>query len=57
MPKIQNTKGKNPMLTKVSRGDPALLNYARQTYGTLDLSDEQWKKAEDHYKVINIFNI
>ncbi|KAF7993936.1 hypothetical protein HCN44_011205 [Aphidius gifuensis] len=51
MPKIQNTKGKNPMLTKVSRGDPALLNYARQTYGTLDLSDEQWKKAEDHYKI------
>lgn len=51
LPKIQNTKVKNPMLTRVSRSDPALLNYARQTYGTLDLSDEQWKKAEDHYKV------
>lgn len=44
-------KAKNPMLTKVSRSDPALLQYARQTFGTLDLSEEQWKKAEDHYKV------
>jgi len=39
------------MLTKISRNDPALIHYARQTFGTLDLSEEQWKKAEDHYKV------
>ena len=45
-------KGKNPMLTKISRSDPALIQYAKQTFGTLDLSEEQWKKAEDHYKVI-----
>ncbi|XP_057321513.1 uncharacterized protein LOC130665214 isoform X2 [Microplitis mediator] len=50
-PKIQNNKNKNPMLSKICRNDPALAQYARQTYGTLDLSEEQWKKAEDHYKI------
>ncbi|XP_020280831.1 SURP and G-patch domain-containing protein 1 isoform X2 [Pseudomyrmex gracilis] len=49
--KGQNTKTKNPMLTKISRNDPALIQYAKQTFGTLDLSEEQWKKAEDHYKI------
>ncbi|XP_063983107.1 arginine-glutamic acid dipeptide repeats protein-like [Diachasmimorpha longicaudata] len=50
-PKGQNAKGKNPMLTKICRNDPALIQYARQTFGTLDLGEEQWKKAEDHYKI------
>ncbi|XP_014487929.1 PREDICTED: bromodomain-containing protein 4-like isoform X2 [Dinoponera quadriceps] len=50
-PKGQHVKSKNPMLTKISRNDPALIHYARQTFGTLDLSEEQWKKAEDHYKI------
>ncbi|KYN09892.1 SURP and G-patch domain-containing protein 1 [Trachymyrmex cornetzi] len=49
--KRQHVKSKNPMLTKISRNDPALIHYARQTFGTLDLSEEQWKKAEDHYKI------
>lgn len=49
--KEQDIKLKNPMLTKISRNDPALIHYARQTFGTLDLNEEQWKKAEDHYKV------
>ncbi|KAL0111332.1 hypothetical protein PUN28_012907 [Cardiocondyla obscurior] len=49
--KRQQIKSKNPMLTKISRNDPALIHYARQTFGTLDLSEEQWKKAEDHYKI------
>lgn len=49
--KPQHTKPKNPMLSKISRNDPALIQYARQTFGTLDLSEEQWKKAEDHYKI------
>lgn len=51
MTKTQHPKGRNPMLTKISRNDPALIHYARQTFGTLDLSEEQWKKAEDHYKI------
>lgn len=50
-PKMQTGGKVNPMLTKISRGDPALVQYARQTFGTLDLSEEQWRKAEDHYKV------
>ncbi|XP_076748661.1 uncharacterized protein LOC143422123 isoform X1 [Xylocopa sonorina] len=49
--KVQRAEPKNPMLTKISRNDPALIQYARQTFGTLDLSEEQWKKAEDHYKI------
>ncbi|XP_033225087.1 formin-like protein 5 isoform X2 [Belonocnema kinseyi] len=49
--KMPQPKGKNPMLTTISRTDPALIQYARQTYGTLDLSEEQWKKAEDHFKI------
>lgn len=40
-----------PMLSAITRSDPALLNYARQNYGTTNLSDEDWKKCEDHYKV------
>ncbi|XP_012140482.1 uncharacterized protein LOC100883663 isoform X2 [Megachile rotundata] len=49
--KVQRAETKNPMLTKISRNDPALIQYARQTFGTLDLTEEQWKKAEDHYKI------
>lgn len=40
-----------PILTSIKRTDPALLNYARQNYGTVDLSEEDWKKCEDHFKV------
>lgn len=40
-----------PMLSAITRSDPALLNYARQNYGTTNLSEEDWKKCEDHYKV------
>lgn len=40
-----------PMLTSIKRTEPALLNYARQNYGTTDLSEEDWKKCEDHFKV------
>lgn len=54
--KMQRAETKNPMLTKISRNDPALIQYARQTFGTLDLTEEQWKKAEDHYKVTKLFS-
>ncbi|XP_044736541.1 SURP and G-patch domain-containing protein 1 isoform X2 [Chrysoperla carnea] len=39
------------MLTKVTRSDPALLQYAVNTFGTANLSEEDWQKAEDHYKI------
>lgn len=39
------------MLSKVTRNDPALLQYALATFGSTNLSEEDWKKAEDHYKI------
>jgi len=47
-----------PMISQVGRNDPALIQYAMQSFGTINLSEEDWKKAEDHYKVIIIkYNI
>ncbi|XP_059611617.1 SURP and G-patch domain-containing protein 1 [Phlebotomus argentipes] len=40
-----------PSLSTVSRSNPALLQYALQNFGTTNLSEEDWKKAEDHYKI------
>lgn len=40
-----------PSLLGVTRTDPALLNYARQNYGTTDLTEEDWAKCEEHFKV------
>lgn len=39
------------MISQVQRRDPALLQYARQSFGTINLSEEDWKKCEDHYKI------
>lgn len=39
------------MLSKVTRTDPALLQYVANTYGSTNLSEEDWKKAEDNYKI------
>lgn len=41
-----------PMLSQVGRNDPALIQYAMQSFGTINLTEEDWIKAEDHYKVI-----
>ncbi|XP_030375781.1 SURP and G-patch domain-containing protein 1 isoform X1 [Scaptodrosophila lebanonensis] len=40
-----------PMLSVITRNDPALLQYARLNYGSTQLSEEQWKQCEEHYKV------
>lgn len=40
-----------PVISQVTRTDPALLQYAMKAFGTVNLSEEDWKKAEDHYKV------
>lgn len=40
-----------PKLSAITRTDPALLNYARQNYGTIDLDEEDWRKCEEHFKV------
>jgi splicing factor 4 len=44
-----------PMLTTITRSDPALLQYARQNFGTTNLSEEDWKKAEEHFKINLLF--
>lgn len=44
-----------PMLTSLNRSDPALQNYARQNFGTTNLSEDDWKKAEEHYKINLLF--
>ncbi|PSN40857.1 SURP and G-patch domain-containing protein 1 [Blattella germanica] len=40
-----------PFLSKLTRTDPALVQYAIQAFGSSNLSEEDWKKAEDHYKI------
>lgn len=39
------------MLSKINRNDPALIQYAATTFGSTNLTEEEWKKAEDHYKI------
>lgn len=52
LPGTSNTNyNATPKLTSMQRTDPALLAYVRQNYGHLNLSEEEWKKAEDHYKI------
>jgi hypothetical protein len=46
--------GTTQFLSKITRTDPALIQYAAQAFGTINLSEEDWKKAEDHYKVMFI---
>lgn len=46
-----NDPSKTPMLTGITRSDPALLNYARQNFGTTNLTEDEWKKAEEHFKI------
>lgn len=39
------------MISKVGRSDPALIAYAMKSYGHTNLSEVEWKKVEDHFKV------
>lgn len=49
------TSAAKPMLSTITRSDPALLSYARLNFGTTNLSEEDWKKAEEHYKINLLF--
>uniref|UniRef100_A0A1I8M0S0 G-patch domain-containing protein n=2 Tax=Musca domestica TaxID=7370 RepID=A0A1I8M0S0_MUSDO len=40
-----------PLLSTITRNDPALLQYAKMNYGSTNLSEEDWVKCEEHYKV------
>lgn len=48
---VHQGQGTTPSLSRITRTEPGLLRYAMQTFGTTSLSEEDWKKAEDHYKV------
>ena len=39
------------MLTSLTRNNPAIIAYANRVFGTLDLSESQWKQCEDQMKV------
>lgn len=51
---VNPTVNKSPqssLLTKITRNDPGLIQYVMTTYGSTDIPEEDWKKAEDHYKI------
>ncbi|XP_014247480.1 phosphatase and actin regulator 4A-like isoform X2 [Cimex lectularius] len=50
-PTISVTGMSGHLLTKVTRSDPGLVQYAISAYGSAQLTEEDWKKAEDNYKV------
>ncbi|XP_046679520.1 bromodomain-containing protein 4 isoform X1 [Homalodisca vitripennis] len=39
------------MISKVTRTDPAFVSYAMKSFGRANLTEAEWKKAEDHYKI------
>lgn len=38
-----------------AKKEPALLEYARQNFGTDNLNEDDWKKAEEHYKIFLLY--
>ena len=44
-----------PMLVKVTRTNPQLLQYAQQAYGTTNLDEEQWTQCEEAFKMNLLF--
>ncbi|GJQ72572.1 hypothetical protein Trydic_g1240 [Trypoxylus dichotomus] len=39
------------MLSRITRNDPALIQYVINTFGSANISEDDWKKAEDHFKI------
>ncbi|KRT78183.1 hypothetical protein AMK59_7691, partial [Oryctes borbonicus] len=39
------------LLSKITRNDPALIQYVINTFGSTNIGEDDWKKAEDHYKI------
>ncbi|CAG9861322.1 unnamed protein product [Phyllotreta striolata] len=51
-----HTQNQTPVfLSKLTRTDPGLIQYAINTYGSTNLTEEDWKKTEDNYKVSLIY--
>ena len=39
------------MVTRLTRNNPAIIAYAQKVFGSLDLTDAQWKQCEEQMKV------
>ena len=39
------------MVTRLTRNNPAIVAYAQKVFGSLDLTDAQWKQCEEQMKV------
>uniref|UniRef100_A0A1B6DWE6 G-patch domain-containing protein n=2 Tax=Clastoptera arizonana TaxID=38151 RepID=A0A1B6DWE6_9HEMI len=39
------------MISMVSRTEPGLMQYAIKAFGRTNLTEDEWKQAEDHYKI------
>lgn len=48
---IMKTLVEPPKLSIMQRRDPALIQYALQNFGSTNLTEEDWNKAEEHYKI------
>lgn len=39
------------MVTRLTRNNPAIVAYAQKVFGSVDLTDAQWKQCEEQMKV------
>ncbi|CAL4106177.1 unnamed protein product, partial [Meganyctiphanes norvegica] len=45
------------MVTKMTRNNPAIIAYAQRVFGSLDLSESQWKQCEEQMKMNVVFQL
>ena len=47
------------MVTRITRNSPAIYAYAHKVFGSIDLTEAQWKQCEEQMKVsvVNVLNV
>ncbi|MCL4126803.1 UNVERIFIED_CONTAM: hypothetical protein GTU68_060060 [Idotea baltica] len=45
------------MITKLTRSNPAIISYALKVFGSMDLTDAQWKQCEEQMKMNIVFQL
>lgn len=45
------------MISKLTRNNPAIISYALKVFGSLDLTDAQWKQCEEQMKMNIVFQL
>ncbi|KAK8400196.1 hypothetical protein O3P69_003118 [Scylla paramamosain] len=45
------------MVTRLTRNNPAIVAYAQKVFGSLDLTDAQWKQCEEQMKMNVVFQL